>query len=105
MVGLEDGAQLGLGGLLSFQQPVPITRQRPELCQRRGGDRQRPPVRVLMAQAVGQHERVKPVVLDGRDPVALSGPRRDPRRHREHRVPCPLQVLNEESLSPLHRDR
>jgi hypothetical protein len=63
VVGLQDRAQLRLGALLGGQQPVTVAGQRPQLGQQRAAPRQRPPVGVLVAQGVGQHERVKDVVL------------------------------------------
>jgi hypothetical protein len=63
VVGLQDGAQLGLGTLLGGQQPVAVTGQRPQLGQDRAAGRQRPPVPMLVAQGVSQHARVEDVVL------------------------------------------
>ena len=71
VVGLQDHPQLGLDRLLGLQQPVPVPGQGLDLGQQRGRHRERPPVPVFVAQRVGEHERVEPVVLDRGDPVAL----------------------------------
>src|SRR5205809_5258948 len=62
-------------------------------------------MRVLVAQGVGDHERIEAVVLDCRDLVTLPGAGRDPRRHREHRVSYSLQMLDEQTFGSLDRDR
>jgi hypothetical protein len=41
---------------------------------------------MLVAQGVGEHEGVEPVVFDRSDPVALPGPGGDAWGHREHGV-------------------
>jgi hypothetical protein len=69
MVGLQDGAQLRLGALLGMQQPAPVAGQRAQLGQQRAARRQRSPVRGLVAQGVGQHERVEAVVFAAGGPV------------------------------------
>ena len=105
VVGLQDHPQLVLHRLLGLQQPVPVAGQRLDLGQQRRRHRQRPPVGVLVAQRVGEHERVEPVVLDRGDLVALPGARRDPRRHREHDMTVRLQLLDQQPLGALDRDR
>jgi hypothetical protein len=105
MVGLQDGAQLRLGALLGGQQPVPVTGQGAQLRQGGACHWQRPPVPVLMAQGVGQHERVEDVVLAAGSPVALTGAGRDPGRDRINQVPTGLQVLDQQPLGPLDRNR
>ena len=105
VVGLQDGAKLRLGALLGDQQPIPVAGQRPQLRQQRAAGWQRPPMGVLVAQGVGQHERVEHVVLAAGSPVALPGAGRDPRTDRIDPMPAGLQVLHQQPLGPLHRDR
>ena len=57
-----------------------------------------------MAQGVGEHERVEPVVLDGSHFVTLPRPRGDARRYREHRVPGGLQMLYQQALGAFDRN-
>jgi hypothetical protein len=80
VVGLQDRPRLGFGGLLGLLETISVTGQRPDLSQQRRRRDQRSPVRVLVAQGVGQDERVEPVVLDRSDPVALPRPGGDARR-------------------------
>jgi hypothetical protein len=105
VVGLQDGAQLGFGALLGGQQPVAVAGQRAQLGQQRAAGWQRPPVGVLVAQGVSQHERVEHVVFAAGGPVALPGSGRDPRGDRIDHMPAGLQVLHQQPLGPLHRDR
>jgi hypothetical protein len=105
VVGLQDGAQLRFGALLGGQQPVPVAGQGADLSQQWARQRQRPPVGVLMAEAVGQHERVEDVVLAAGGPVALPGPGRDPGRDRIDEVPAGLQVLNQQAFGAFDRHR
>jgi hypothetical protein len=87
--------QLRLDALLGLQQSVPVAGERAQLGQGRGGHRQGPPVRMLMAQRVGQSEGVEDVVLAAGHPVALPSTRSDPRVDRKDAVPAGLQPLNE----------
>ena len=98
-------AQLCLRALLGGQQPIPVAGQRPQLGQQRAAGWQWPPVGVLVAQGVGQHEGVEDVVFAAGGPIALPGPGRDPRRDRVDHMPSGLQVLNQQPLGPLDRDR
>jgi hypothetical protein len=91
--------------LLGFQQPIPIPGQRLNLGQQRRRHRKRPPMGMLKAKGVGQHERVEPVVLDRGDLVTLPSPRRDPWRDRKHQVPGSLQVIHQQTFGPFHRNR
>jgi hypothetical protein len=72
---LAGAGWLRLGALLGLEQPVAIARQRPQLGERWGRNRERPPMSVLVAERVGEHERVEPIVFDWCDPVALARPR------------------------------
>ena len=105
MVGLEDHPQLALGCLLSFQKPVPVTREGLDLREERRWDRQWAPVRVVEAERVGEHERVEPIVLDCGNLVTLSRPSGDPRGYGEHRMPGRLEMLDEQSFGAFDRNR
>lgn len=96
VVGLQHGAQLCLGALLGGEQPVAVAGQGAKFGQDLAWDRQRPPVGVLMAQGVGQHERVEDVVLAAGGPMALPGAGRDPRRDRIDHMASALQMLDQE---------
>ena len=59
---------------------------------------------MLMPQRVRQHERIKLVRLRRRQPVALSGPCRNLRRHAVHRHPRQsLQELHQQPVSAFNR--
>ena len=77
VVGLQHCAQPILGGALGEPDTIPITRDRAQLGEQWGGRAQRPPVRMLVAQRVGQDERVEGIRLRRRQPVALAGPSGD----------------------------
>ncbi len=105
VVGLHDRAELVLGVALVPDQPLPVASQRPQLGQQRRGHRERPPVPVLVAQRIGQHERVECVGLSRRDPVSLPRAGRHLRRHAEQPVALVLQGLDQQPLGALDRDR
>ena len=86
MIGQHDRAELVLHVALIADQPLAVAGQRAQLGQQRRGHRQRPPVPVLMAQRVRQHERVEGIRLRGREPVSLPRPRRHFRRDAEQPV-------------------
>ena len=85
VVGLQDHPQLGLDSLLGLQQPVPVAGQGFDLGQHGRGQRERPPMTVLVAQRVGQNEGVEAVVLDRGDLIPTRSLHRYPR-------PCRHQI-------------
>jgi len=100
----HDRPELVLHVALVPDQPLPVTGQRTQLGQQRRGRRERAPMPVLVAQRVGQHERVEGIRLTRREPVTLPRPGRHLRRHTEQSMALLLQRLDQQPFGALDRD-
>ena len=105
VVGPKDLAELVLDLDLGGEQPTSVAGQRDQLGQSVGGLAEPAPAMVIVAEAVGERERVEGVVLLGRGVIALPQACRDSRVQRVDPVARREEPFDHQSFGSLHRDR
>jgi len=105
VVAVEDRAQLRLDPHLLSDDPLAVAHKRAQLGELGAGGQQRSPAIVLMAESVRERVGVEGVVLRRRHPIALPQPCRQARVDRVDAVPEREQLLDQQPLRSLERDR
>ena len=100
-----EGTGRDLDAALGLGETPAVPHERLQLGEDRARGRQWTPVRVMVSQAIRQHEGVEGVVLRRGDAVALTGPSPEARAHSVDRVAPGEQRLHEQPLGSLDRDR